>query len=127
MLLLHQQRDHSTPDLQDQDPLDTDAIFNQAILKVVCVAGIGSLLFGIDTAGISGVLLVIGDDLGGSLLSNHEQELVVSSALVGALVGSLGAGRLGDWWGRKKSIILAGVLFALGGELGPILSFRQTT
>lgn len=63
---------------------------------------------------VSGALLVIGRDFGGELLSTWQEEAIVSSALIGALIGSLAAGRLADWWGRKRVIILAAVLFSLG-------------
>lgn len=38
----------------------------------------------------------------------------MSATTVGALLGSLAAGWLSDAWGRKKVILLAAVLFALG-------------
>lgn len=69
---------------------------------------------GYDTGVVSGALLVIGRDFGGELLSTFQEEAIVSSALVGALIGSLAAGRLADWWGRKRVIVLAAVLFTLG-------------
>lgn len=50
----------------------------------------------------------------GRLLSTGQEELIVSSTLAGALLGSIVAGRLADSWGRKKVVILASVLFSLG-------------
>lgn len=57
---------------------------------------------GLDTGIISGVLVVIGSDLGGSPLTTGQEEVIVSATTVGALFGALLAGTLADWWGRKK-------------------------
>lgn len=66
---------------------------------------------------VSGALLVIGDELGGSKLSTIQETWLVSSALVGAFAGSLVAGKSADHFGRKPVILAAAVLFTLGGEL----------
>jgi MFS family permease len=71
---------------------------------------------GFDTGVVSGALLVIGTALGGARLTTGQEEFLVSSALLGALVGSLAAGRMADGIGRKPVIVTSAVLFALGGE-----------
>lgn len=71
---------------------------------------------GYDTGVVSGALLVIHADLGGSPLTTFQEEMLVSSALLGALGGSLLAGRSADRFGRKPVILVAAVLFTLGGE-----------
>lgn len=72
---------------------------------------------GYDTGVVSGALLVIHSDLGGSPLTTFQEEMLVSSALLGALGGSLLAGKSADRFGRKPVILMAAVLFTLGGEL----------
>lgn len=43
-----------------------------------------------------------------------EESFLVTSALFGALAGSVAASRLADWKGRKPVIVGAAVLFAIG-------------
>ena len=73
------------------------------------VASLGGLLSGFDTGVISGALLFINDTWP---LSTLEQGWVVSSALVGAVLGAAGNGVLADVYGRKKVIIATGTIFA---------------
>ena len=42
------------------------------------------------------------------------QELVVSVVLVGAMVGALGTGFLADHLGRRLTLLIAGIVFAIG-------------
>jgi len=42
------------------------------------------------------------------------QETIVSMALVGAMLGAAGGGWINDAYGRKKSTLLADMMFALG-------------
>lgn len=81
--------------------------------RLTAVACIGGLLFGIDTGIASGMLVAIHQDLGHEL-SSGEQELIVSATTIGAIVGSMTAGRTSDWLGRKKVQIAASILFILG-------------
>ena len=78
------------------------------------VASLGGLLSGFDTGVISGALLFINDTWP---LSTLEQGWVVSSALVGAVLGAAGNGVLADVYGRKKVIIATGTIFAVGSLL----------
>ncbi|PWN35820.1 general substrate transporter [Meira miltonrushii] len=80
------------------------------LTAVACLLG---LQFGWDTGIAAGMLVAIRDDLGHPL-SAGEQEVIVSSTTVGAIFGALCAGRLSDWIGRKKVMVIAGVLFAIG-------------
>lgn len=66
------------------------------------------------TGAASGMLVAIRSDLGHPL-SAGEQELIVSATTVGAILGSLFAGRLADWAGRKKVMLAAALFFLLGG------------
>lgn len=74
------------------------------------VAALGGLLFGFDTAVISGVEGPLQQQFH---LSAKMHGWVVSSALVGCLLGSAVAGAISDRFGRKKVLLLAAVLFAV--------------
>ena len=74
------------------------------------VAGLGGLLFGFDTAVISGAEGPITHRFE---LSEFMEGWIVTSALVGCLFGSAIAGMLADRFGRKKVMLLAAVLFVL--------------
>jgi sugar porter (SP) family MFS transporter len=47
-------------------------------------------------------------------LSSLDRGAVVSALLLGALVGALGAGKLADTWGRRRSVVAAGIVAAAG-------------
>lgn len=81
---------------------------------VAIVASLGGLLSGYDTGVISGALLFINEtwDLSISL-----QGLVVSSVLIGAVIGAATNGVLADIFGRKKIIMTTAIIFILGSIL----------
>jgi len=74
------------------------------------VAALGSLLFGFDTAVISGTTAALRQVFS---LNDNLLGFTVSSALIGTMVGALGAGRPADWWGRRPVLILLAVLFVI--------------
>ncbi|KAJ4778625.1 Transporter [Rhynchospora pubera] len=84
------------------------------ILRLALSAGIGGLLFGYDTGVISGALLYIRDDFKEVEKSTVLQETIVSMAVAGAIIGAALGGWMNDKWGRRKSIIIADVLFFAG-------------
>jgi sugar porter (SP) family MFS transporter len=92
---------------------------NRFLLRVAAVAAIGGFLFGYDTGVIGGALLYIKRDLHAS--SSFDQQAIVSSLLVGAVVGAMTAGRLAGLLGRRRTLIAAGWIYVLGG-LGSALS-----
>ncbi|XP_064025216.1 solute carrier family 2, facilitated glucose transporter member 12 isoform X2 [Pogoniulus pusillus] len=75
------------------------------------VAAISGLLMGYELGLISGALLQMSSTLA---LSCKEQEIVVSSLLIGALFASLSGGFLIDQFGRRLAIIIASSLLVLG-------------
>jgi MFS transporter, SP family, sugar:H+ symporter len=80
---------------------------------------LGGLLFGYDTGVIAGALLYINKDLE---LTPTLQGVVVSSLLVGAMLGSIVAGPLADAIGRRRLVLIAAVTFivgAIGSALAP--------
>jgi len=72
------------------------------------IAALGGFLFGFDTAVISGAVGFIEQQF---QLDAMALGWVVSSALVGCIVGSAGGGWLADRFGRKTVLILSGLLF----------------
>jgi sugar porter (SP) family MFS transporter len=72
------------------------------------VAALGSLLFGFDTAVISGTTEALRQAFG---LGDNSLGFTVSSALFGTMLGALVAGRPADWWGRQRVLTLLAVFF----------------
>src|SRR5215211_2395609 len=96
---------------------------NPYVYVVAGLSALGGLLFGYDTGVISGAVLFIQDDFH---LTPFLQGFVVSSLLVGAMVGALGCGPLTDRFGRRLVILLAAVIFAMGAvaaALAPSATF----
>jgi len=80
------------------------------VLFATGVAAIGGFLFGYDTAVISGAI--------GSLrtffrLEDAGQGLAAASAILGCIPGSMAAGFLSDRFGRKKTLFLCAVFYAV--------------
>jgi sugar porter (SP) family MFS transporter len=84
---------------------------NPFVVAAAAVAALGGFLFGFDTGIISGALLFIKQEFG---LSAGLQQLVVGSLLLAAVVGALLGGPISDAWGRKRTLILAALVFGLG-------------
>src|SRR3712207_9397790 len=76
------------------------------------ITATGGLLFGYDTGVISGALLFIRQDF--APLSPFMEGIIVSTLLVGAVVGALSGGPLSDRIGRRPTALLAAVVFGAG-------------
>lgn len=76
------------------------------------VAAIGGLLFGYDTAVISGTIGQVTEQF---QLDAWQQGWYVGCALVGSILGVSISGILSDKWGRKRVMILSAVLFSVSG------------
>src|SRR5215203_2656786 len=81
------------------------------VYVVASVAALGGLLFGYDTGFISGALLFIGKDFD---LNAFLEGFIVSSLLLGAMVGAGVSGSLSDRLGRPTIILVAAAIFAVG-------------
>ncbi len=96
---------------------------NGFVYFAVGVAALGGLLFGYDTGVISGAILFIQKQFA---LSDAMEEVTVSSVLVGAVIGAALGGTLTGRFGRRKLIILAGLIFtisAIGSALAPTVGW----
>lgn len=74
------------------------------------VAAIGGILFGYDTAVISGTISNVTAQFG---LDTLQQGWYVGCALIGSIIGVLFAGALSDSIGRKKTMLIAATLFCM--------------
>ena len=82
------------------------------IFGITLVATLGGLLFGYDTAVISGAEKSIEAYLIKPLgLNSLIHGATVSSALIGCILGGMISGLLSNHWGRKKTLIFASLLF----------------
>ena len=84
------------------------------LFSIVLVAVLGGLLFGYDTAVISGAekgLQAFFLGAGDFVYSDTIHGITSSSALLGCIIGSAISGFVASRYGRKRSLILAGVFF----------------
>ncbi|WP_430413002.1 sugar porter family MFS transporter [Kordia sp.] len=80
------------------------------LLLITAVSALGGLLFGYDTGVINGTQFYLSKYFS---LDATLKGWVVGSALLGCLVGAIIAGPLSAKFGRKKSLILSGILFSI--------------
>ncbi len=101
------------------------------LISIVMVAVLGGLLFGYDTAVISGAEKGLQAFFMGAKDFTHTDGIhgfTSSSALIGCIIGSALSGFLATNLGRKKSLIIAGILFfisALGSMEPEFLFFNH--
>jgi MFS transporter, SP family, major inositol transporter len=81
------------------------------LVTLTVISTLGGLLFGYDTGVISGALPFLKRDLH---LSGVQEASVVSSLLLGAMIGALVGGKLSDVLGRKGALRVCSILFFLG-------------
>jgi len=74
------------------------------------VAALGGLLFGFDTAVISGTTTALQEYFG---LSEAMLGFTVVTALIGTVLGSIAVSRPADIWGRKRVLIVLAVLYTV--------------
>ncbi len=117
----------SSPPLQD-DGRDDEARVTAAIVTSALGAALGGLLFGFDTAVISGTTAALQARFA---LSDGALGFTVASALIGTVIGSLVAGAPADRYGRKPMLLVVAVAYvisslgaALAGNWAMLLGFR---
>ncbi|NOR75535.1 MAG: MFS transporter, partial [Draconibacterium sp.] len=95
------------------------------LTKITLIATLGGLLFGYDTAVISGTVgalksFFIEPQGLSELAANSLLGLTVSSALIGCIIGGLSGGLIAKHLGRKRGMIIAASLFlvsAIGSSM----------
>ena len=92
---------------------------NRAVLFLAFVAALGGILFGYDTAVISGTISAVADRFG---LDAMSKGWYVGCALVGSIGGVAVAGWLSDRFGRKPTMLFSSVLFSVSA-IGCALCF----
>ncbi|TGZ84590.1 general substrate transporter [Ascodesmis nigricans] len=97
-------------------PLNEPVAKGNWIWLLTLSAGISGLLFGYDTASISGALLHLGNSLStpGHPVTTWDKSMIASATSLGALFGGLIAGVAADKFGRRAVIFAADVGFAVG-------------
>ena len=94
------------------------------LISIVMVAVLGGLLFGYDTAVISGAEKGLQAFFMGAsdfTYTDFWHGFTSSSALIGCIIGSALSGLLASNWGRKRTLIFAGVMFFISawGSMSP--------
>jgi SP family arabinose:H+ symporter-like MFS transporter len=103
----------------------SDSMFDDAPVKgsvsflagICLVASLGGMLFGFDTAVISGTFGLVESQFG---LSKVQVGWFGSAALVGCILGAAMAGTLGDRFGRRPVLIVAAFLFFVSALLSTV-------
>jgi len=101
------------------------------LISIVMVAVLGGLLFGYDTAVISGAekgLQAFFMQATDFQYTNGLHGITCASALIGCIIGSAISGLLASRWGRKRALVFAGVMFfvsALGSMKPEFLFFNE--
>ncbi|XP_061576880.1 proton myo-inositol cotransporter-like [Cololabis saira] len=94
----------------DRDPPPSPAF----IYVLAFFSALGGFLFGYDTGVVSGAMLLLKRELN---LSALWQELLVSSTVGAAALSALAGGYLNGRLGRRRCILGASLVFAVGGVL----------
>lgn len=84
------------------------------LIMIAMIASLGGILFGFDTAVISGTQSMVRAKFA---LTEWHLGWFLSSALVGCIIGAAVSGVLGDYFGRKKTLLLSAVLYFVSAVL----------
>lgn len=84
-------------------------LFPPYVVFSAVIAALGAFLFGYHTAIISGAMLFISEEFS---LTPFQQEFLISSTLIGCILGALSGG-ISDFLGRKRTLIFNAILFMI--------------
>ncbi|MGR5066433.1 sugar porter family MFS transporter [Photobacterium sp. DNB22_13_2] len=93
------------------------------IIRICCIAALGGILLGYDTAVISGAIGPIREHFG---LTSAQTGWAVSSVVLGSIIGAVSAGWSALKYGRRKTLFMAAILFmisAIGSALATTFTF----
>ena len=90
--------------------INNDTTNLRTVYLLTAVAALGGLLFGYDTAVISGAIGFLKTKF---QLTAAMTGWAASSAIIGCIFGALVAGWASDRFGRKKVLVLTAILFAV--------------
>jgi len=79
-------------------------------LLLLCVAGLGGLLYGVDVGIIGGALPYLEAT---SHFDAGRLATIVAAVLLGSVISTIFAGLLADWFGRKPMMVLSGLVFVI--------------
>ncbi|RIB12155.1 general substrate transporter [Gigaspora rosea] len=108
---LHQYLDDSDPTLREVEVRTKVTPF---LYYIVIVASLSGFAVGYDTAIVGNALLMLGKDYN---LTDTSKTMIVGATTLGGTIGSLGAGWLADFSGRKSAIYVAAAFFIIGSLL----------
>ncbi|NHN88544.1 sugar porter family MFS transporter [Acetobacter conturbans] len=94
--------------------MDASARVRRKTYMLALAAGLAGLMFGLDTGVIAGALGFIREEFA---TNDRTTEWIVSSLMLAAAFGSVFAVFIADKWGRKGTLLIAGMLFLLGTAL----------
>ena len=80
------------------------------VLFIAIVAALGGILFGYDTAVISGTTKIVADQF---FLTELSKGWYVGCALIGSIIGVAVSGMLSDFLGRKKTMLISALMFSI--------------
>src|SRR5215831_12320638 len=117
-----------TPSLSTPAGAGKTARVTPYLIRSAVVAALGGLLFGFETAVISGTTAWLKTHFA---LTDFMLGFTVSSALIGTIVGSVSVGKPADRFGRRAILFVLATLFflaaigcALAWDLGSFMFFR---
>lgn len=102
------------PDVSSSVPSSSHARIVPLVWVSCAMAATSGLLFGMDVGIISGAIEFIRREF---VLSTLMEGWIVGSLLAGAALGALGASAISNTLGRKRALLLSGVLFFAGALL----------
>ncbi|GAA0405820.1 sugar porter family MFS transporter [Paenibacillus motobuensis] len=98
-------------------PEQGDRVSMRFVTLVSIVAALGGVLFGFDTAVVSGAIGFMQQHFD---LNDFQVGWAVSSLIIGCIVGALSSGVLSEKFGRKRVLITAAILFIIGSVFSAV-------
>ena len=95
---------------------ESPRVSRRDLVAGLTAASVG-LIYGYDLSIIAGAQLFVTEDFG---LTTRQQELLTTMVVIGQIAGALGAGVLANAIGRKKSVVLILVAYAMFALLGAL-------